>query len=107
MIELLLDKLVEFIESRADSSEDFKMILEIDFEQDLRCARALAEIRPDERTPDQEWLAETLKDKYQRDGECPSAFYPNAAPHLKRRYWAIHRHICDALDETREKPSIN
>jgi len=108
MIGTLLDILADLIDGDdSDSSTNFKMLLDLEFQQDLRCARVLATINPDERTPGQEGLLQILRDKYTRDGYCPSAFYPNAAPHLQRRYWAIHTHICNALDETREKPSIN
>jgi hypothetical protein len=101
MIGALLDFLVGQDERKAlddATNQVFNHLLDVEFLHHLECARVLTSMRPEERTHEQEFLLKTLRDTYRRDGDCPSGYYSRAAPHLQRRYWAIHSHICDALD---------
>src|SRR3989344_6783711 len=75
----------------------FRRLIDIEFLNELTFAYRLAAIPYVERTPNQNFLENYLREKYPLSGKCPSELYLEVSKPLRREYNVIHRQLMGIL----------
>ena len=101
-IVLAFGKIMFNLERRLNKTEDnlFRRLIQIEFSRDLIYARKLSAIPCFERTPNQNFLKDFLREKYPVSGKCPSELYFKVSKPLRREYNVVHRRIMEILHQT-------
>jgi len=87
------------LEKKLKPSRDrlFRLLIDIEFSEDLKYAQRLSAIPYYDRTSSQNFLENSLKRKYPITEKCPSILYSKVSVQLKREYNIIHRRLMEVL----------
>lgn len=95
-LEKFFDALLEK-ELRPSRDRLFRLLLNIEFYEDLRYVQRLSAVPHCERTQIQNLLEDYFKEKYPVSGKCCSVLYSKVSKPLRREYNIIHRRMMEIL----------
>lgn len=84
---------------REEASKTFSSLLGKEFSKDLQLAKRLTSIPEEERTHEQTFGCDLLRDKYVPGGECPSDLFSCVSEELQKEYNILHNKICGIIYE--------